>query len=59
MTDNVQHLNVKYLWKLIDVIFMELNGYGRKGPIVSPFYGAVFFTLDPMTNIFITRTQRS
>ena len=35
------------------------SGYGRKGPIVSPFYGAVFLTLDPMTNIFITRTQRS
>jgi hypothetical protein len=30
MTDNVQHLNVKYLWKLIDVVFMVLDGYRLK-----------------------------
>jgi hypothetical protein len=26
MTDNIQHLNVKYLRKLFDVVFMELEG---------------------------------
>ena len=34
MTDNIQHLNVKYLRKLFDVVFMELDGDPIQPPVV-------------------------